>query len=189
MKKELKAVCGTILAIAAVLSAGRAGAEISIGMEPVVYSMKPAVWGQVSRSASSERLSATAQSLAEAADSGDTAKAETLLAGLFSGAAQKEAAAPVYAENKQVIPAPVLSAPVKYSYFSSTYDPEDAVEELVSEDAAADAGAAAAVAAPAETAAADEGGKEEAAKPEQSLWETLLGGGIGMLLVIILLLL
>ena len=40
MKKELKAVCGMILAAAAMLSAASAGAEISIGMEPVAYSVK-----------------------------------------------------------------------------------------------------------------------------------------------------
>lgn len=113
MKKELKAVCGMVLAIAAALSAGRAGAEISIGMEPAAYSVRPAAWGQVSRPSSSDRLSTAAESLSEAARSGDNAGAETLLAGLSSGAAKKEAAAPAYASNRQAAPAPAAHAPVK----------------------------------------------------------------------------
>lgn len=194
MKNELKAVCGMALVIAAVFSAGRAGAEVSIGLEPVAYSVRPAVWGQASRFSSSDRLSETAESLAEAANSGDSAKAEALLAGLYSGASRKEAAAPVYVSNKHTAaaipaaPAPVATAPEAVTGFHSHYQEDQ--EMSVSEDAADDTKVDAAKEdAPAAAAADDEGGAKEEAKPQQSFLDTLLGGGIGMLLVILLLLL
>lgn len=217
MKKELKAVCGLALAIAAVISAGRASAEISIGIEPVAYSVRPAAWGQVSRPSSTDRLSEAAESLAEAAGSGDNAKAETLLAGLYSGAARKEAAAPVYASAKQAAPAPVVPAPVKRAAparakraaaakAASTLTTE-AEWILVAQEADATEKA---------PAAKEKDGKDEAAKPEggvsnveqaaadysadfgveaaeeapkQTLLQDLLGGGIGMMIVILLILL
>lgn len=219
MKKELKAVCGMILAAAAMLSAASAGAEISIGMEPVAYSVRPAAWGQVSRPSSTDRLSAAAESLSEAAVSGDNAKAETLLAELFSGAARKEAAAPVYAAARPAAPAPVASAPVKLTVpvkakraASAKLKSVDAAEAewiLVAQEADATEEAAAAK----EKDGEDEAGKtededdvsnidDEAADhssdlgvetteeaPKQTLLQTLLGGGIGMLIVILLILL
>jgi len=216
MKKELKAVCGLILAIAAALSAGRAGAEISIGMEPAAYSVRPAGWGQVSQPSSTDRLSAAAESLAEAARSGDNAGAETLLAGLFSGAVKKEAAAPVYAEKKQAAPAPAAPAPARVKRSARATSKSAHVTEadwvLIAQEAdateeapaakekddkdGADKPEAAAVEGVSnmEQAAADYAAdfgvsNEGEAKPEQSLWQTLLGGGIGMLLVILLILL
>ena len=181
MKKELKAVCGTILAIAALIGAGRANAEISISMEPVAYSVRPAVLGQVSRPSSSDRLSAAAENLAEAAGSGDNAKAETLLAGLYSGAARKEAAAPVYASAKQAAPVPAVPAPVKRAAVakSAIEDLEVAAGDSVSVEALAPAPAAA-------SAGSGEGSAATEEEPEETLLQTLLGGVIGMLLVIIL---
>jgi hypothetical protein len=191
MKKELKAVCGMVLAVAAVLSAGRAGAEISIGMEPVAYSVRPAAWGQVSRPSSTDRLSAAAESLAEAAGSGDNAKVETLLAGLYSGAARKEAAAPVYAAHRPAAPLPSAPAPVKRAVVAKAAleDLAEAAGDSVSGDVAAVSdGAEAKAAGKSEAAGAGAEGKEEE-KPEKTLWQTLQGGGIGMLLVILLILL
>ena len=211
MKKELKAVCGMILAAAAMLSAASAGAEISIGMEPVAYSVRPAAWGQVSRPSSTDRLSAAAESLSEAAVSGDTAKAETLLAGLFSGAAKKEAAAPVYAAARPAAPAPVASAPVKVAVPAKarraaraklkSVDAAEAEWILVAQEADATEEAPAAK----EKEGKDEEGKDEAVKPEaevdlssgfevateeeapaKTLLQDLLGGGIGMMIVILL---
>ena len=214
MKKELKAVCGMILAAAAVLSVGRAGAEVSIGMEPVAYSVRPAAWGQVSRPSSTDRLSAAAESLSEAAVSGDNAKAEALLAGLFSGAARKEAAAPVYASSKPAAPAPVVSAPVKLAVpakakraaraKSKSVDAAEAEWILVAQEADATEEAPAAK----EKEGKGEEGKDEAVEPEaeadlssgfeaaateeapaKTLLQDLLGGGIGMMIVILLILL
>ena len=211
MKKELKAVCGMILAAAAMLSAASAGAEISIGMEPVAYSVRPAAWGQVSRPSSTDRLSAAAEGLAEAAGSGDTAKAETLLAGLFSGAARKEAAAPVYASSKPAAPAPAAIAPVKLAVpakarraaraKSKSMGVTEAEWILVAQEADATEEAPAAK----EKEGKDEEGKGEAVKPEaevdlssgfevaateeapkKTLLQDLLGGGIGMMIVILL---
>ncbi|MDP2866735.1 MAG: hypothetical protein Q8O90_10875 [Elusimicrobiota bacterium] len=191
MKKELKAVCGLVLAIAAVIGAGRANAEISIGMEPVSYAMKPGAWSQVTRPSSADRLSAAAESLAEAAASGDNAEVETLLAGLYSGAARKEAAAPVYAAKTQSAPVPAVPAPVKRAAVAKA-----ALEDLAG--AAGDSvsvapgatpdGAEAKTAGKSAAAEAGDGSKEEE-KPEKTLWQTLLGGGIGMMLVILLILL
>ena len=208
MKKELKAVCGMILAAAAMLSAASAGAEISIGMEPVAYSVRPAAWGQVSRPSSTDRLSAAAEGLAEAAGSGDTAKAETLLAGLFSGAARKEAAAPVYASSKPAAPAPVASAPVKLAVpakakravmaKSAFADLEEAAVESVSKEADVkvkeekkeDEGPSIeeSLAQAAADYAADfgPGSAEKEEAPKQTLLQDLLGGGIGMMIVILL---
>jgi len=208
MKKELKAVCGMILAAAAMLSAASAGAEISIGMEPVAYSVRPAAWGQVSRPSSTDRLSAAAESLSEAAVSGDNAKAEALLAGLFSGAARKEAAVPVYAAARPAAPAPVASAPVKLAVpakakrvvmaKSAFADLEEAAVESVSKEADVkvkeekkeDEGPSIeeSLAQAAADYDADFGAgslaKEEA--PKQTLLQDLLGGGIGMMIVILL---
>lgn len=205
MKKELKAVCGLVLVVAAVISAGRANAGISIGMEPVAYSVRPAAWGQVSRPSSTDRLSAAAESLAEAANSGDTVGAEEALSGLFSGAARKEAAAPVYIAAKPATPVPAPVARVKRAGFYSAAQSavpaaasnapahqhagiystgpreDDEAAESVSEDEAADADAGAAA-----EAVAEDGGGEEPAKPKETLWATLLGGGIGMMIVILL---
>ncbi|MDD5209461.1 MAG: hypothetical protein PHV36_08745 [Elusimicrobiales bacterium] len=199
MKKELKAVCGMVLAAAAVLCAGRAGAQTSINMEPAGYIMKPAAWGQVSRPSSSDRLSEAAESLAEAAKSGDNAKTEALLANLYSGAAGKEAAAPVYAGNRQTASAPVAAAPAPAApaqmklapdRASAVEELEESADESVSEDEDADVKADDAEdEAPAEVAADDVGDAAAEEKPKQSFWDTLLGGGLGMLLVILLLLL
>ncbi len=192
MKKELKAVCGMVLAAAAVISAGRACAEIGISMEPVGYTAGPAVWGRASANSSTDRLSAAAANLEEAVRSGNNSDAETLLAGLYSGTMQKETASPVYSSGRQAAQAPAAPAPVKLAPIRSAalQDLEESADESVSEDAAADTKVEAAEeGAPAEAAADDGGGKDEEAKPQQSFWDTLLGGGLGMLLVILLLLL
>lgn len=186
MKKELKVVCGTILAIAAVMSASRVNADISIGMEPVAYSVRPAAWGQVSRPSSTDRLSAAAESLAEAAGSGDNAKVETLLAGLYSGAAGKEAAAPVYTAKAQAAPVPAAPAPAPVKRAAAV---KSAIEDL--EVAAGDSVSVEALAPAPEVsqAVSGKGSAEAEEEPEETLLQTLLGGGIGMLLVILLILL
>lgn len=211
MKKELKAVCGLVLAIAAVISAGRASAEISIGIEPVAYSVRPAAWGQVSRPSSTDRLSEAAESLAEAAGSGDNAKAETLLASLYSGAARKEAAAPVYASAKQAAPAPVVTAPVKSAAPARTKravvtkSAFEALEEAAGNSVSKEADVKAkkekkedegisieeSLAQAAADYDADFGAGSLAKKeaPKQTLLQDLLGGGIGMMIVILLILL
>lgn len=208
MKKELKAVCGLVLAVAALISAGQASAEISIGMEPVAYSVRPAAWGQVSRPSSTDRLSAAAESLAEAAGSGDNAKVETLLASLYSGAAKKEAAAPVYAAARPAAAVPAVTAPVKKAAAAPVKRAvvaKSAFEAL--EEAAGDSVSKEADVKAKEGKKEDEGisieeslaqaaadydadfgagsqAKEEAAK--QTLLQDLLSGGIGMMIVILL---
>lgn len=202
MKKEFKAVGGMTLVLAALLSAGKAGAEVSIGMEPVGYLSKPVAWGEISRNASAGKLSVAAEGLAEAMSSGDSARAEQALAGLFSGAAKKAAAAPVYASAvpaaapvKKAAPAPVLPklslakvAPAfeKVAEVTKAADSEDKPDREAIQ-AAAVAQAEAEMYADSLAAAAAEGGKEEE-KPGQ-LWETALGYAIGIALVMLLCLL
>lgn len=206
MKKELKAVCGLVLAIAAVISAGQANAEVSIGIEPVAYSVRPAAWGQVSRPSSSDRLSEAAESLAEAAGSGDNTKVETLLAGLYSGAARKEAASPVYASARPAAVVPAVTAPVKSAVparakraaaaKAATNLVTEADWILVAQEADATEEAPAAkekeekdeAAKPAVEVDYSSGFETEATEeaPKQTLLQDLLGGGIGMLIVILL---
>ncbi len=190
MKNEIKAVCGMTLVIAAVLCAGRAGAEMAISMEPVGYAAKPAVWGQASRPSSADRLSEAAERLAEASSAGDNAKAEALLAGIFSGAERKEEAAPVYVESKPAAAAPAVPAPVKRVSIAkaAVADLEEAAGDSVTEDENTGKEEEA-VAKADEAEAGDSGASEEEAKPAPTLFDTLFGGGLGMLLVILLLLL
>ncbi len=165
MKKEFKGICPIGLVFGIFFCAAGAYAEVSISMTPVGYTPKPVVWGQGSRPSTSERLSEAAERLADAAGSGDNAKAEALLAGLYSGAAGKEAAAPVYIGARQAAPVPAVPAPVKRAAV---------VYKSAAEDLGAEANAAVSKkeagkkdAAPEAAPASKDGGKDEGGKTEE----------------------
>jgi hypothetical protein len=110
MKKEFKIMCGIALA-AAFLGAGRASAEIAVGIDPAAYVPAHAGWSAVSR-ASAERLGAVADRLSAAAGSGDAAGSEAQFASFYSGSALKGGPAPVYTAALPAAAVPAVAAPL-----------------------------------------------------------------------------
>lgn len=96
MKKRPKAVFGFILA-AALLGAAEARAEITIGVGIEGYIPAANARAVEMRAAQLERLSGTVVSLNESAGR-DAGKTEVLLAGLYAGSVNSEAAPAVYRE-------------------------------------------------------------------------------------------
>jgi hypothetical protein len=152
MNIKLKAVSGLIL-IAAVLFAGtEAHAEISIDMDIEGYTPRSTTRADEKRRARVESLTEAAASFA-AAENGDAAKAETLLASAYAGSVAAEAGPVVYAAARRPSAiAATRAVPVARA--------KGAMEEL--EDESADDGAASAAQATGEK-------PEEATAPEEEL--------------------
>jgi hypothetical protein len=142
MTKRLKAVCGVLLAAAALLGAAEARADISIGVGIEGYMPASNARAAELRAAQLEKLSGTVASLNESAGR-DSGKTEVLLAGLYSGTVNSGAAAGVYVEpgpsvlKKEAGPEPRAAAavePVQHSrkeaaVKSESKDAEAAPEE------------------------------------------------------------
>lgn len=139
MKKQMKAVFGLILAAAALLGAVEARAEISIGVGLEGYMPAANMRAVELRAAQLEKLSDTAVSLSEAGGR-DTGKTEVLLAGLYAGSVNAEAAPAVYREANRA-PAVNKTARICLPYFDRPADEAPAAstaEEVKKDEGAAE---------------------------------------------------
>jgi len=180
--KRIKEICGAGFVLGAFVFAVRAEAA---AVSPQGYISMPVVLDQVSRPASTGRLSEAAESIAAALESGDSAGAEAMLSGLYSGAAVKASAAPVYKAERRPVPVPAAAAPVR-----------SVVNKSALEDLGGGSGGASAGVPPPSEAGDDE---EEASgssyqkppadetAPQKSVWDVFRGGAVGVLFFLLIL--
>lgn len=177
-----------LIAAAGLFWAGSAGAV-------EVVNVSPAEWEQVS-AASAGDLDQAAGNISAAIKSGDSARAGELLSGLFSGAASKASAAPVYASVRTAAAVPPASAPIVArpaaavkggfvpelmeapGFLKSDFEIEP--EEVDGDEAGSDDDEGGEDGSEASSAGAD----DSVVTPPSPLWETMAAGMAGILVVI-----